>query len=91
VFVDNLETVMILIRERTGFVFVPDLLTTSLLNPFKDFMVVFHKISCYDKVKLPNLDAYQAKVPLLARAFELRKITDETSLDLQRSLLGLRN
>ena len=45
-------------------------------------MVVFHRISAVDRMKLPNIDNYKCKLPLLAQAFNIQEFdTSKPSVD----------
>ena len=70
-FISNLEKVLNLFKEKTGFVFALTTLQPSLLGPETDFMVTFHKISAADRAKLIDIDDYHSKIPELAKAFTI--------------------
>ena len=70
-FISNLETILNLIKEKTGFVFTLSTIQPSLLGPETDFMITFHKVSEADRTKLPDIDDYHLKIPELAKAFTI--------------------
>ena len=47
-FMSNLETLLNLIKDKTGFAFAPSTLQPSLIGPQADFMVTFHRVSQID-------------------------------------------
>ena len=70
-FMSNLETILNLFKDKTGFVFALSTLQPSLLGPETDFMVTFHKVSAVDRAKIPNIDEYHSKIPEIAKAFTI--------------------
>ena len=56
-FFAQLETVITLFKDKTGFAFAPIILQRSLFCPDSEFMVIMHKVSMIDR-KLPYISQY---------------------------------
>ena len=63
----QLETVLKIFKNKTGFAFAPIIMQRSLFCPDSEFMVIMHKVSMID-CKLPKIDQYQG-IGKIAGAF----------------------
>lgn len=70
VFFRELETVLALIKSKTGYLFAPVIFQRSLFCPDSEYMVVLHKASQIDS-KLPNVCNYSTPKEL-ASAFSIQ-------------------
>ena len=80
-FMSNLDALLNLFKDKTGFAFALSTLQPSLLGPETEFMVTFHKVSAVDRAKLPNIDEYHSRIPEIAKAFTIQEF-DEQRCDL---------
>ena len=61
-FFSNLETILTLIKNKTGFLFAPVVLQRCLMNPMTDFMVVLRRVGQESDIKLKDIYQYRQSV-----------------------------